>query len=75
MENLRKENRVVPTEDLLSEMDALEIHGGMSGGQYDPDDTNIYCRAAKCGCNPDSKSTANCVALNLYCGQGTTCNN
>ena len=72
MENLRKENHVVPTGDLLSEIDSLEIHGGMSGGECDPNDTHFFCMGAKCACQ-DSKKDSGCVSTYLFCGQGTTC--
>lgn len=74
MENLRKENQVVPTEDLLSEMDALEIHGGMSGGENNPDAIHVFCNGAKCipACDMGTKDASACVTF-VFCGSSTTC--
>lgn len=74
MENLRKENHVVPTGDLLSEMDALEIHGGMSGGENNPDAVYVFCNGAKCvsACDTGAKDASACATY-VFCGSSTPC--
>ena len=46
MEKSKKE--VIPSLELLNEMESLEIHGGIGGTVYNPDDTNDYCGGAYC---------------------------
>lgn len=71
MEKSKKE--VIPSLELLNEMESLEIHGGIGGTVYNPDDTNDYCGGAYCKCidpNPGTKpnGTQDC---NKFCGAGT----
>lgn len=68
---------VIPTQGLLSEMEALVIYGGKAGGVASPDDVNIYCKGAKCQCtipggepDPELKVVNDC---NTYCGEDTYC--
>lgn len=79
----RKDKKVViPTTALLSEMEALKIHGGATIGTASPDDTNYFCNGAKClecQITPPKVTTdcvdtnTYCVDLNTYCGDGITC--
>ncbi len=40
---------VIPSMELLSEMESLEIYGGVGGGKNDTDGiTYRYCDGAKC---------------------------
>lgn len=77
MTNLEKENRVMASVELLSEMEALEIHGGRGGDVYNPDGKiQIFCEGAycsQCNCQVEPKTSAECVELQFYCGDGTTC--
>ena len=68
----KKEMRkVMPSMDLLSEMECLEIHGGAGGATGIA--INVYCNAAKCGdgCIEEKKSVQ--CALHIYCGENTQC--
>ena len=75
----KDEKNIVPTVELLSEMEALEVYGGLT---YSPDGIiNIYCNGAKCSdeCkptipDPELPKTSNCMCeTNLYCGTNTPC--
>lgn len=75
MEKTKKE--VIPTMELLNEMESLEIYGGIGGDVYGTDDINRNCDGANCGCTPpppDPEIHPNGVqTCNFYCGAGTTC--
>lgn len=78
MVNEKNDGLVIPSMDLLSEMEALEIHGGAYGGQIDLDAVvNTYCAGAKChncDCIIDKpKSVSECGTSNTYCGDSTIC--
>lgn len=73
MEKTKKE--VIPTMELLNEMESLEIYGGIGGDMYGTDDYNNNCGGANCGCptkdpEPRPNGTLTC---NSYCGAGTNC--
>lgn len=69
-----EKRKVMPSMDLLSEMECLEIHGGAGGNTADPDDFNGYCHGAYCatGCGATVPIKTNC-AINSYCGSGVDC--
>ncbi|MBD5270267.1 MAG: hypothetical protein HDS43_06585 [Bacteroides sp.] len=72
----RKDKKVViPTTALLSEMEALKIHGGVAVGTANPDGTNYFCNGAKClACQiTPPKNTTDCVDVKYFCGDGTSC--
>lgn len=78
MAKLKNENMAIVSAELLSEMEALEIHGGNSGGIYDPDGKiNYNCEGAycsNCSCiDPNPKTGSQCTVLNFKCGSGTNC--
>jgi len=39
---MEEKKKVLPTLELLEEMESLEIHGGIGGPGNDPDDFNMY---------------------------------
>lgn len=71
MEKSKKE--VIPTMELLNEMESLEIYGGIGGGVYGTDDYNNYCGGANCGCPTKDQVPNGVQTCNSYCGAGTTC--
>jgi hypothetical protein len=76
---MTQESLVQPSLELLSEMESLEIHGGIGSAATGTDDvTNMYCSGAycvKCQCiDIPTKTLADCAIVQyMYCGQGTTC--
>lgn len=77
MEKLKNEKMVIPSMELLSEMESLKIYGGVGGGKNDTDGiTYRYCDGAKCNkcsCIENPKTDSTCSILYVYCGAGTTC--
>lgn len=69
--NKNMKRKVMPSMELLSEMECLEIHGG--AGQTEGIDINVYCNGAKCveSCTIEKKSVQ--CALNLFCGDNPNC--
>lgn len=65
---MEEKKKVLPTFELLGEMESLEIHGGIGGPGNDPDDFNMYCKGANC--QHPLNTTTDC---NMYCGGGTIC--
>lgn len=65
---MEEKNKVLPTLELLEEMESLEIHGGIGGSGDDPNDLNVNCKGANCHC--PLNTTTDC---NINCGVGTTC--
>lgn len=66
---------MIPTEELLSDMESLEIYGGKGIGTASPDG-NVNC-GKNCGCpskdpdpKPDRNDTDDC---NLNCGDNCNC--
>jgi len=68
-----EKRKVMPSMDLLSEMECLEIHGGAGQVGTDGITINVYCNGTKCGdgCIEEKKSVQ--CALHIYCGENTQC--
>lgn len=74
MEFRKRDRHVIPTMDLLAEMETLEIHGGIGGGQVDPNDTKYFCNGAKCACGTtELKTDKSCENIFFFCGDDTKC--
>lgn len=71
----KSKNEVIPSPELLNEMELLEIHGGIGGNVYNADDYNENCGGAFCKCViPDPGTKPNGTqTCNSNCGAGTQC--
>lgn len=62
-----KDRKVVPSMELLSEMETLQIYGGVEQIQNDPDGWKFICINGNCDEANCSNCSTNCSNCGVYC--------